>query len=42
MSEAIEIRTIIGNRNINTVTDTPITDPAAVSKVKLIKQLTIN
>ncbi|KAJ8918743.1 hypothetical protein NQ315_015063, partial [Exocentrus adspersus] len=29
MSANIEIRTIIGNRNINTVSDTPVTDPAS-------------
>ncbi|KAJ8955407.1 hypothetical protein NQ318_003505 [Aromia moschata] len=32
MSENIEIRTIIGNRNINTVSDTPVTDPASGAK----------
>uniref|UniRef100_A0A6P7G3W9 Adenosylhomocysteinase-like 1 n=1 Tax=Diabrotica virgifera virgifera TaxID=50390 RepID=A0A6P7G3W9_DIAVI len=32
MSESIEIRTIIGNRNINAVTDTPVTDPASLAK----------
>ncbi|VEN60838.1 unnamed protein product [Callosobruchus maculatus] len=32
MSEAIEIRTIINNRNLNNVTDTPVTDPASGAK----------
>ncbi|XP_018572288.1 uncharacterized protein LOC108911759 isoform X2 [Anoplophora glabripennis] len=32
MSENIEIRTIIGNRNISTVSDTPVTDPASGDK----------
>lgn len=35
MSEAIEIRTIINNRNINNVTDTPVTDPASGAKVNI-------
>nr|AGU16824.1 S-adenosyl- L-homocysteine hydrolase [Leptinotarsa decemlineata]AKO63328.1 S-adenosylhomocysteine hydrolase 2 [Leptinotarsa decemlineata] len=32
MSGSIEIRTIINDRNINTVTDTPVTDPASGAK----------
>ncbi|KAH1023536.1 hypothetical protein HUJ04_012722 [Dendroctonus ponderosae] len=32
MSENIEIRTIISNRNINQVSDSPVTDPAAGAK----------
>nr|CAI5854917.1 unnamed protein product [Callosobruchus analis] len=37
MSEAIEIRTIINNRNLNNVTDTPVTDPASGAKVIFIQ-----
>ncbi|XP_018572287.1 uncharacterized protein LOC108911759 isoform X1 [Anoplophora glabripennis] len=36
MSENIEIRTIIGNRNISTVSDTPVTDPASGDKKAVI------
>jgi hypothetical protein len=33
MTENIEIRTIVGNRNLNTVSDSPVTDPASGAKV---------
>lgn len=33
MSENIEIRTVVGNRNLSTVSDSPVTDPAAGAKV---------
>jgi hypothetical protein len=32
MTENIEIRTIVGNRNLNTVSDSPVTDPASGAK----------
>lgn len=41
MSENIEIRTIITNRtaNVNSVSDTPVTDPASGAKVGNLKEL---
>lgn len=36
MSENIEIRTIMSNRNMSTVSDTPVTDPASGNKVSTI------